>query len=111
MSSKLFGALSLCRKAGKLVMGADAAEEAARSRKAALLLASSDLSARSLRRMEQVGRESGVPLLTLSSSMEELAPYAGKEYGIFAVCDKGFAKMIGDAAIRAANLDIEQNPV
>lgn len=109
MTQKLFGALSLCRKAGKLVTGGDAAEEAARNHKAVLLLAALDLSPRSLRRMRQVEEQSGVPLLALPTSMAELAPYVGKEYGIFAVCDKGFAKMIGDA-VQAANLDIEQNP-
>lgn len=98
MTEKLFGGISLCRKAGKLVAGGDASEDAARSRKAALILVTADLSERSARRMRAVSEESGVPLLVLPRTMAELAPYVGKDYGIFAVCDKGFARMIGDAA-------------
>lgn len=112
MREKLFGAVSLCRKAGKLVMGGDASEQAARSGKAALLLLTKDLSQRSVGRMERVCAESGVPLARLPILMGELAPYVGKDYGILAVCDPGFAKMIGDAAKRAGpcrDLDINDH--
>lgn len=101
MTDKLTGALSLCRKAGRLVMGGDASEEAARSRKAAMVLVTSDLSGRSVKRMRSVCQECAIPFLTLPRKMDELAPLVGKEYGIFAVCDQGFARMIGDAAAKA----------
>lgn len=108
MTDKLMGAVSLCRKAGKLVMGSDVCAEAVRARKAALVLLTNDLAERSAKRIRLVCEECGVKLLILPRGMEELAPVAGKSYGVFAVCDRGFAKMIGDAAQKAEScLDIE----
>ena len=43
--NKLLGALSLCRKAGKLTMGFDPVAESAAKGKAALVLLAADLSA------------------------------------------------------------------
>lgn len=107
MDSKLAGAVSLCRKAGRLAAGGDAAQDAIYSGKADLVLLAKDLSERSARKLQKICGEKGIPCLCLAWTMADLASYTGKEYGIFAVCDPGFAKMIGDAAAAAASLDIE----
>lgn len=97
MTDKILGAVSLCRKAGKLVMGADTTEQAVYKRQASLVLVTKDLSPRSLKRMTLACEATGVPMLLLPRDMHELAPCAGKPYGIFAICDAGFAKMMKDA--------------
>jgi len=107
MNSKLAGAVSLCRKAGRLAAGGDAVQDAIRSDKADLVLLAKDLSERSARKFQKICGEKGIPWLKLALTMADLAFYTGREYGIFAVCDPGFAKMIGDAAAAAASLNIE----
>lgn len=107
MDRKLAGAISLCRKAGRLAAGGDAAQDAIYSGKADLVLLAKDLSERSARKFQKICGEKGIPWLGLAWTMVDLAFYTGREYGIFAVCDPGFAKMIGDAAAAAARLDIE----
>lgn len=93
--TRLFGAISLCRKAGKLVMGTDAVKEKVGKGDAALVLTTSDLSARSAKGIREACEKSGVRLLPLPCTMGEVARFVGKDYGIFAVCDRGFANMIG----------------
>lgn len=94
MIQKLYGALSLCRKAGKLVMGTDTVLEAIKRRKAVLVLLASDLSERSRRNLCAACEAAGMQAVGLPCTKAELSAYTGKEYGILAVCDKGFAGMI-----------------
>ena len=91
---KLLGAIGLCRKAGRLVMGTDpVAEEVAKGR-VSLVLTASDFAPRSRKNAEQVCATHGVRLADLPYNMEQLGALMGKIYGVFAVCDPGFARMI-----------------
>ena len=94
MTDKLFGALSLCRKAGKLKLGMDVACEALAKKQCALLLFSGDLSPRSARKAQQAAQQANIQTRTLPYAMEQLTSITGKEYGIMAVCDHHFAQMI-----------------
>ena len=91
---KLLGALSLCRKAGKLRLGGDVVRQEARTGGAKLVLLTSDVAERSARQTAAACQEGKVPLRRLPLDMGELSRVAGKEYGILAVCDAGFARMI-----------------
>lgn len=54
----------------------------------------SDAAERTVRQMRFACEEGKVPLRMIPRTMDELWATAGKRYGVFAVCDGGFAKMI-----------------
>ena len=74
--------LSLCRRAGKLRVGFDAVEQAARRREAAAVLLSRELAERTRRHAEQFCRQTRTPVYTLSYSFDDLAPFLGRRAGI-----------------------------
>lgn len=91
---KLMGALSLCRKAGKLVMGFDAvAESIAKGRAAAVLLAD-DLSEGSARRITRLAQAAGLTPARLPLSQHQLLAVTPKPTGVFAVADPGMAGLV-----------------
>ncbi|RGX56863.1 MULTISPECIES: L7Ae/L30e/S12e/Gadd45 family ribosomal protein [Anaerotruncus] len=94
MNDKLFSAISLCRKAGKLCMGMDVVKEKAFSGEAKLVLLASDVSERSERQARFACGDCGVRVAKLPYTMEELSRVTGKAYGILAICDGGFSRMI-----------------
>ncbi|WP_308755077.1 ribosomal L7Ae/L30e/S12e/Gadd45 family protein [uncultured Anaerotruncus sp.] len=94
MNDRLLSALSLCRKAGRLKMGGDVVREEILKGGARLVLLASDAAERTVRQMRFACEEGEVPLRMLPRTMDELWATAGKRYGVFAVCDGGFAKMI-----------------
>ena len=89
-SDKAFQALSLCRRAGKLVMGFDpVADNVARGR-AQLVLLAADLSPKTARRVQNFC-EGLAPVVTLPHTQTELAAIARKPVGVFAVIDQNLA--------------------
>ena len=94
MNDRLFSAISLCRKAQRLRMGADVVRDNVLTGEAKLVLLTSDIAERSARHARGVCQQARVPVCTLPYTRQELAPVAGKPYGVFAVCDRGFADMI-----------------
>lgn len=94
MNDKLISAISLCRKANKLKMGFDVVKEEAAKGTAVLVLLVRDLAPRSERQIRFSCEQSGTKVSVLPYTMEELSVITGRNYGILAVCDNGFAKMI-----------------
>ena len=93
MTDKLFGALSLSKRAGALVLGFDAAAEAAAAGKAPLILLANDLSPKTAKRILTATKDI-VPVHTLPYSLLDLAPITRKGAGILAVTDKNLAELI-----------------
>lgn len=91
--NRWMGMLSLCRKAGKLRIGFEPVKEAAESGEARLVLYASDFSPRSRERMEKALARSGDPpdSRTVEATMIDLAQVCGKQTGVVAVADEGFA--------------------
>lgn len=99
---KVLGFISLCRRAGRLTTGMDAAVEKAEKGEAhLLLLAQDDLSPRSAARLRQ--KLPDIPVISLPCTMQTLSRYTGKNTGILAVCDENFA-----GGIRAMMSDEEE---
>lgn len=92
---KLLSAISLCRKAGKLKMGTDVVKEQIEQKTAKLVLTASDIAERSKRQIDFVCAKASLTAVSVPYTMEDLSMVTGKRYGILAVCDKGFADMIG----------------
>ncbi len=91
---KLLGLLGLARRAGKLDLGADAAEQAVRRRSAKLLLLAGDLSPRTAEKMKAQAEGAGVRCRRAETDMDALEAALGKRTGIIAVNDAGFAKAL-----------------
>lgn len=95
---KLLSLLGMCRRAGKLSCGHDAAVGSVRSKSAKLCLLSSDASQRLIKEIEREagfeGRE--IPVKVLYSGMEEIGRATGFKSAVVTVNDEGFAKtMLG----------------
>ena len=99
---KLLSLLGMCRRAGKLSCGHDAAVGSVRSKSAKLCLLSSDASQRLTKEIEREagfeGRE--IPVRVLYSGREEIGRATGLKSAVVTVNDEGFAKtMLGLLAI------------
>lgn len=94
MNDKLLSALSLCRKAGRLKMGGDVVREEIMKGGAGWCCSRRTRPNARCARCGSRAKEGKVPLRMIPRTMDELWATAGKRYGVFAVCDGGFAKMI-----------------
>ena len=92
MNRKLLSFLGLCRRAGRLSLGYDAAVSAMEGGQSKLILFCPDLSARSRRGILQTASAYEVEALELSESMQEIESALGKRAGIVSINDCGFAK-------------------
>ena len=91
----MFQAISLARKAGRLVMGFDAVEEAAVKGKAWLALTAADASPKTVQRLRNnIGDL--VDVLPTPLSMERLAPLGRRPVAVCAVTDRNLAKLCYD---------------
>lgn len=91
---KLLGALSLCRKAGKLVMGFDPVAESAAKGKAQLVLLAADLAEGSRKKALRFCDAAGLEPRALPLTQQELLAVTPKRTGVFAVIDKGLAQLV-----------------
>lgn len=96
MNTKIHDMLGLCRRAGKLSGGHDAAFASISHAKAAACFLTKDAS----ERLKQEFRETvcfegrNVPLFELDSTMYDIQSATGSKYAVFTVDDPGFAKRL-----------------
>lgn len=95
---KLLSLLGMCRRAGRLGCGHDAAIGSVRSKSAKLCLLSSDSSQRLRKEIEREASFEGrdIPVKLMLSTMEEIGKATGLKSAVVSVNDEGFAKtMLG----------------
>ena len=94
---KILSLLGMARRAGRLSLGHDAAEDAIVKNKAKLCLCCADASARLQREMQHACSyaHKSIPCLTLSFSMVTLSKAIGSRAAVVTVDDEGFAKRLG----------------
>ena len=95
---KLISLLGMCRRAGRLSCGHDAAIGSVRSKSAKLCLLSSDSSQRLRKEIEREAAFEGrdIPVRMLFSTIEEIGKATGLKSAVVTVNDEGFAKtMLG----------------
>ena len=95
---KLLSLLGMCRRAGRLSCGHDAAIGSVRSKSAKLCLLSSDSSQRLRKEIEREASFEGrdIPVKLMLSTMEEIGKATGLKSAVVSVIDEGFAKtMLG----------------
>ena len=91
----LYQAVSLCRKAGALTMGVDAVEEACVKSKAWLVMTASDISPKTLQRLNYAVGDL-VDVFTMPLTQEKLADISHKPVAVYAVTDRNLAKLCFD---------------
>ncbi|MEE1138790.1 MAG: ribosomal L7Ae/L30e/S12e/Gadd45 family protein [Acutalibacteraceae bacterium] len=95
---KLLSLLGMCRRAGRLSCGHDAAIGSVRSKSAKLCLLSSDSSQRLRKEIEREATFDGrdIPVRVIASTIEEIGKATGLKSAVVSVNDEGFAKtMLG----------------
>lgn len=93
---KRLNLLGLAKRAARLTVGFDAALTAVKDGSAALIVFAADLSEKTLKEWRFATANHTVPMQTVPCSKREIgaALGAGREVGIVAVCDEGFAAAI-----------------
>ena len=96
---KLFGSLTMCRRAGRLALGFDSTKESIAEGKASLILLASDASEKTEKETRFFADKAGVPVMRTEADMNEIGWSLGKKCGVIAVCDEGFARAIADKIV------------
>ena len=94
-SEKILSLLGFAAKAGKLSFGTHATTFAVESAKAKLVLAAEDISEKSVKELKFKAEKQKIQVLILSGiKTADLSKRVGKNCGILAVNDSGFADAI-----------------
>lgn len=93
-NDRLLSFLGLCKRAGKLISGAETVSKAIAEGRALLVLYADNVSNNSLKSVLKTAAEHDVPARRLTRSKEELSFALGKLCGIVCVTDRGFADKI-----------------
>ncbi|WP_322172425.1 L7Ae/L30e/S12e/Gadd45 family ribosomal protein [Acutalibacter caecimuris] len=91
---KALSLLGLARRAGRLEAGFDACRKAARSGRAALLVAAGDISEKTYKNLCYEAHRAGIPALRLATPQALLGHACGVRAGVLAVNDQGFAAAV-----------------
>jgi ribosomal protein L30E len=85
--------LAICRKAGKLALGFDAAE-ASLGRGAALVVFTSDVSPKTKKRMQTKAARLNAVSITLPHSADDVWRATGKRVAVMAITNRGLADRV-----------------
>lgn len=97
-NSSILSLLGFAAKAGKLSFGTHATEFAIESGKARLIVVADDISAKSVKEINFKAGKKNIPVIIAEGTdSAELSGRVGKNCGIVAVSDQGFA----DAIVKA----------
>ena len=91
---KAINLLTICRRAGKVVMGFDSVKESVLTGKAYSVCVAMDISPKTLKETEFICNRDNIPVLKIDATMDELWGALGKKVGILGICDKGFTKKL-----------------
>ena len=91
MNSSLLRTMSLCKRAGRFLMGFDMVKQAVLDGRARLVVTASDLSDKTLKEIRRICEEWNVPLRKVPFTMDQLWMELNKRAGVAAIVDQGFA--------------------
>lgn len=89
--SNLTGLLTICRKAGKLVIGFDPMKDALSDGKACAVIIASDISPKTEKEVRFFSGKHNIPAVKTELTLDGIYYALGKKAGIITICDKGFA--------------------
>lgn len=101
---KFFNLFTICEKSGNLIKGFDISKETVAGGKAACVMVTADVSAKTLKEVSFMCRNfPDLPVVNLPFSMDDIKKSIGRKSGVMVVCDKGFADKLTEYALAAAN--------
>ncbi len=100
------GTLTMCRRAGKLVLGMDEVKNACKGGRAFGVLVASDVSAKTFKEIKFVCGTENVSLYGAEMTMDEIGNCLGKRFGILAVTDSGFMKAMAKK-LKRIEIDVD----
>lgn len=100
MNDRLLSLLGLCRRAGRLVIGADPVKEAIDTHKAFLVICACDISQNTEKKIRTaVEAEGNAQYRIIGRTKDELSFSLGKTCATLAVIDKGFADKLSELIV------------
>ncbi|MGN0591651.1 MAG: L7Ae/L30e/S12e/Gadd45 family ribosomal protein [Ruminococcus sp.] len=93
-SSKWLSLLTICRKAGRLILGFDPVKEAVHAGRVHGVFVTADASEKTKKEVRFFCTKAGVPLAETAYHMCDIQQAVGRKAGVLAVCDAGFAKRL-----------------
>lgn len=91
---KIFGLLTICRKAGRMVMGFDLVKEAIMTGKAKAVFLATDISAKTEKEIRFFAQRKNIEVHSLGADISEIGSATGKNAAVIGICDDGFAKKL-----------------
>ena len=86
--------LGLARRAGKISLGFDSAEESVVKKKSKLIITAADISERTFSAFAKKAESNNINIIASDIPMTELGAAVGKLVGVVSVNDEGFAKKL-----------------
>lgn len=100
--NKVLQLLSLCRRAGKLILGFDAVKDSLQQGKAKWIVLSSDLSEHTKKEIRYLSEQYETPLLVIEATLDDLWNQLGKRVGVFSVIDQALGEKLAKEAAQTA---------
>lgn len=94
MNDRLLSLMGLCRRAGRLTIGAQPVIDLMNSGKARLVVFANDFSKGSAKPVLEAAKANNINIITINRSKEEVSLAVGRLCGTAATDDEGFAKKI-----------------
>lgn len=100
MNDRLLSIFGLCRRAGKLIIGADPVTDSVLKGKADVVVTTKDFSNNSKKNILKATEGTSVKVLKINRTKDELSLAVGKFCAVVAVEDKGFSKKIQELILK-----------
>ena len=94
MNDRILSLLGLCRRAGKLVIGADPTIESIIKGKSKIVIFANDFSKNSIKPVLTAAHSGNIKAFCINRSKDELSFALSKLCGVLSVEDKGFAEKL-----------------
>ena len=89
---KAINLLTMCRKAGRVIMGFDAVKEAALEKGVSCVIVTDNISLKTLKEVKFFCNNTKTKIIKLGISSEDVFDAIGKESVVLAIADYGFSK-------------------
>ncbi len=94
MNDRILSLLGICRRAGKLVIGAEPSIESITKKKSQLIIYANDFSRKSAKPVLEASHKNNVRTYSVNRCKDEISLAVGKLCGVMSVEDKGFAEKL-----------------
>lgn len=94
MNDRILSLLGICRRAGRLIIGAQPTVDSIRAHKAKLIIFANDFSQRSAKPVLEAAHSNNIKIITINRCKDELSVALGKLCGVASVEDDGFANKL-----------------